>query len=179
MCVLAAWLWPTLRDPIDGSASDPSVHGILQERLHEWVDTPFSRGSSQYRDRTWVSSIAGGFFMAEPPGKPYYTGVGSHSLLQGIFFTQGPNLGLPHCRKILYHLSQKADANNEASPTTLCPGGYYMLLPPLSPRVDLSLVFWLFTSRINHYSWWECSLSFIDVIKDKKVKNQQTGWYLR
>ena len=32
-------------------------------------------------------------------------------------------------------------ANNEASPTTLCPGGYYMLLPPLSPRVDLSLVF--------------------------------------
>ena len=128
--------------PILRSAStDPSVHGILQERLHEWVATPFSRGSSQSRDQTWVSSIADGFFTAEPPGKPYYIGVGSHSLLQGIFFTQGPNLGLPHCRQILYHLSQKADANNEASPTTLCPGGYYMLLPPLSPRVDLSLVF--------------------------------------
>ena len=29
------------------------------------------------------------------------TGVGSLSLLQGIFPTQGSNLGLPHCRKIL------------------------------------------------------------------------------
>ena len=30
------------------------------------------------------------------------TGVGCHSLLQGIFQTQGLNLGLLHCRKILY-----------------------------------------------------------------------------
>ena len=36
------------------------------------------------------------------------TGVGSLSLLQGIFPTQEPNLGLPHCRWILYHLSHKA-----------------------------------------------------------------------
>ena len=32
-------------------------------------------------------------------------GVGSHSLLQGLFPTQGSNPGLPHCRWILYHLS--------------------------------------------------------------------------
>ena len=32
------------------------------------------------------------------------TGVGSCSLLQGFFPTQGSNLGLPHCRWILYHL---------------------------------------------------------------------------
>ena len=31
------------------------------------------------------------------------TGMGSLSLLQGIFPTQGSNPGLPHCRKILYH----------------------------------------------------------------------------
>ena len=31
------------------------------------------------------------------------TGVGSLSLLQGIFPTQGSNPGLPHCRQILYH----------------------------------------------------------------------------
>ena len=31
------------------------------------------------------------------------TGVGSLSLLQGIFTTQGSNLGLPHCGRILYH----------------------------------------------------------------------------
>ena len=34
------------------------------------------------------------------PGKN--TGVGCHSLLQGIFPTQGSNLGLQHCRQILY-----------------------------------------------------------------------------
>ena len=33
------------------------------------------------------------------------TEVGSHSLLQGIFPTQGWNPGLPHCRRILYQLS--------------------------------------------------------------------------
>ena len=35
------------------------------------------------------------------------TGVGSFSLLQGIFPTQGLNPGLPHCRQILYQLSHK------------------------------------------------------------------------
>ena len=35
------------------------------------------------------------------------TGVGSLSLLQGIFPTQGLNPGLPHCRRILYQLSHK------------------------------------------------------------------------
>ena len=35
------------------------------------------------------------------------SGVGSLSLLQGIFPTQGSNPGLPHCRQILYRLSHK------------------------------------------------------------------------
>ena len=35
------------------------------------------------------------------------TGVGSLSLLQGIFPTQGSNPGLPHCRQILYQLNHK------------------------------------------------------------------------
>ena len=35
------------------------------------------------------------------------TGVGSHSLLQGICPTQGSNPGLPHCRQILYKLSHR------------------------------------------------------------------------
>ena len=37
------------------------------------------------------------------PGKN--TEVGCHSLLQGIFLTQGSGLGLPHCKQILHHLS--------------------------------------------------------------------------
>ena len=39
-----------------------SVHGILQARIMEWVAIPFSRGSSQPKDRIRVSCIADGFF---------------------------------------------------------------------------------------------------------------------
>ena len=39
------------------------------------------------------------------PGKS--TRVGFHCLLQEIFLTQGLNLGLPHCRQTLYHLSHQ------------------------------------------------------------------------
>ena len=48
---------PTLCDPMDYP-----VHGILQARILEWVAFPFSKGSSQPRDQTQVSCIAGGFF---------------------------------------------------------------------------------------------------------------------
>ena len=37
--------------------------------------------------------------------------MGCHALLQGIFPTQGSNLGLPHCRRILYHLSHQESPN--------------------------------------------------------------------
>ena len=44
---------------------------------------------------------------AEPPGKPKDTGVGSLSLIQGIFPTQESNWTLLHCRQILGHLSHQ------------------------------------------------------------------------
>ena len=51
------------------------VHGTLQARVLEWVAVPFSRGSSQPRDQTQVSCIAGGFFTSwatwEVAHKPY------------------------------------------------------------------------------------------------------------
>ena len=43
--------------------------------------------------------------LSKPPGKPKNTGVGSRSLLQGIFLTQELNQGLLHCRQILYQLN--------------------------------------------------------------------------
>ena len=51
--------YSTLCDPMDFT-----VHGILQARMLEWVAVPFSKGSSQPRDRTLVSRIAGGFFTS-------------------------------------------------------------------------------------------------------------------
>ena len=59
MKVKVAQLRLTLCDPIDFI-----VHGILQARILEWVAFPFSRESSQPRDRTQVSCIAGGFFTS-------------------------------------------------------------------------------------------------------------------
>ena len=43
------------------------------------------------------------------PGKN--TGVDCHFLLQEIFLTQGLNLGLPHCRQMLYRLSHQRRRN--------------------------------------------------------------------
>jgi len=52
----------TLCDSMDCSPPGSSVHDIIQARTLEWVAIPFSRGSSQPRDRTQVSCIAGRFF---------------------------------------------------------------------------------------------------------------------
>ena len=43
---------------------DYTVHGILQARTLDWVAFPFSGGSSQSRDQTQVSCIAGRFFSS-------------------------------------------------------------------------------------------------------------------
>ena len=69
---------PTIRHPMDGSLQGSSIHGIFQARVLEWgaiafmefsrpdywsgQPFPFSRDSSQPRDQTQVSCIAGGFF---------------------------------------------------------------------------------------------------------------------
>ena len=72
--VMSYSLWP----------DDYTVHGILQGRILERVAFLFSRGSSQPMNPTLqVDSLP-----AEPQGKPKNTGVGSLSLLQGIFLTQ-------------------------------------------------------------------------------------------
>ena len=52
----------TLCNPMDCSLPGSSVHGILQTRILEWVDMPFSRESSHPRDQNQVSCIAGRFF---------------------------------------------------------------------------------------------------------------------
>ena len=56
-----AQLCPTLCDPMDCSLPGSSVHGISQGRILECKAIPFSKGSSQHRNQTWVSCIAGGF----------------------------------------------------------------------------------------------------------------------
>ena len=61
----------TLCDPMDYT-----VYGILQATIPEWVAFPFSRGSSQPKDWTQVSCIAGGFFTswATREAQEYWSG---------------------------------------------------------------------------------------------------------
>ena len=94
--VKAAQSCPAFCDPMDYI-----VCGILQARILDWVAFPFSRGSSQPRDQTQISRIAGRFFTSWATGKPKNTGVGSLSILQGIFPTQESNRGLLLFRGIL------------------------------------------------------------------------------
>ena len=50
-----------------------SMPGILQARILEWVAISYSKGSSQPRNQTRISSpvLAGMFFIIEPPWEPY------------------------------------------------------------------------------------------------------------
>ena len=70
---------------MDCSPAGFSVNRILQSRILECVAIPFSRGSSQPRDGTWVSCIATDSLLYEQPGKPLTnphpspTWVGTHS----------------------------------------------------------------------------------------------------
>ena len=68
------------------------------------------------------------------PGKN--TGVGCHSLLQGIFPTQGLNPGLLHRRQILYHLGYRIvrqtacpGSNNTMDPSFLSDGSLILRFP--------------------------------------------------
>ena len=78
------------------------------------------------------------------------TGVGSLSLLQGIFPTQGLNPGLPHCRQILYQLSHKGSPvhskcatpeSSQSHPFSLVHGKtvFYKLVPGAKKVGDLCL----------------------------------------
>ena len=61
MCVC---VWNSLSHVRLFDSMNYTVHGILQARILEWVAFPFSTGSSQPRDETQVSHIAGGFFSS-------------------------------------------------------------------------------------------------------------------
>jgi len=65
--------------PLSSPLCDPmdyTVHGILQAIILEWIAFPFSKGSSQPRDRTQISHIAGSFFTswATREAQEYWSG---------------------------------------------------------------------------------------------------------
>ena len=80
---------------------------------HTWIRKAFNTGDlSLLSEMKWKSLNHVQLFaipwtiQSMEFSRPDYW-VGSHSLLQGIFPTQGSNPGLPHCKQILYQLSHK------------------------------------------------------------------------
>ena len=67
LCVIVTQSCLTLCDPMDCSPPGSSVHGILQERILEWV------AISSSRDRTRSPALQADSLPSEPPGKPYLT----------------------------------------------------------------------------------------------------------
>ena len=83
------------------SISDSACPWDAGTQYHQHQGCLVSQSCLTLCDPTDCSSSVHGDF----PGKN--SGVGDHSLLQGIFPTQGSNLGLLHCRRILYQLSHQ------------------------------------------------------------------------
>ena len=95
--------------------------------------------------------------LSEPPGKLKNMEVGSLSLLQGIFSTQGSNPGLLHCRRVLYQLS------HQGSPSYITGLHFAILMlfwkivsfsyvPVIEPTWLFSRVFYLQTSFPSDYA---------------------------
>ena len=90
---------------------------IVQEYLMMWIYAYSIEWEKQFQKYVWwwfIGNVVSNSFVTpwtvacqaplwDSPVKK--TGMGSHSLLQGIFLTQGSNHGLLHCRQILYHLT--------------------------------------------------------------------------
>ena len=96
--------WPLGR-PTQSVSPDQAMPNSGQEQRGRVPGNPQSKKNesrSVMSDSLWPHGL---YSPWNAPGQN--TGVGSLSLLQGIFPTQGLNPGLPYCRHILYQLSHK------------------------------------------------------------------------
>ena len=87
-CACSGQSCPILFDSTGCSPPSSSVHGILQARIPEWVAMPSSKGSSQSRDQTQLSCIAGRFFYhwAPPSMREAEVSQPSHLCIHGTAY---------------------------------------------------------------------------------------------
>ena len=93
---------PSVGTHQDSTLSGPAPQAQLSPNYctsFKWLCLASSQSHSVVPDSLQSPRL---FCQWNSPGKN--TGVGCHSLLQGIFLTQGSNPGLWHCRQILCHL---------------------------------------------------------------------------
>ena len=105
VCVLSHPVVSDFCDAMDCSPLGSSVPWILQASVLERVAMTSPRDLPTPGIEPRSLPLQADSLPPELPGKPKNTGVGSLSLLHGVFPTQESNQGLPHCRRILYCLS--------------------------------------------------------------------------
>ena len=110
------------------------------------------------------------------------TGVGSHSLLQGIFPTEGSNPGLPHCRWILYQLSHKGSPYNLKFIPFGHPSPIFFHSPSLTtPSLNLQAQFWrvrrvfVLNRHISEIRWY-LSLILLSIMPSRLMILWRTGF---
>ena len=135
----------------------PPLRLIIEPRN---IMKPLLRGHTKWRvsrsvvsDSLWPHGLQPSRLLSpwNSPGKN--TGVGCHSLLQGIFPTQGWNLVLLHCRQILYHLSCQGSQSPSGKSFSLL-----ILTPWILPVNDAMKLkedydFYSFGVKIHNYSY--------------------------
>ena len=173
----------TLCDPMDWGLPGCSVYRILQARILEWVAISFSRGSSQPRDQTWVSRIAGRCFTIWATRELSGKELQFWSLLAWV---QNPVLLLvncvshcPHCKiKIITPSSQDccqdcvkafvfnsgcmlepliglAPGQCESETSLVVESGHIFLLPSLGASNRHNGQFGFRTAQLSH-NWVKC-----------------------
>ena len=97
------WCWERLR--AGGKGDDRGLYGWMASPT-QWAWVWIDSGSLWWTGRPGMLQFMGSQRVRQDwTTKLKNTGVGSLSLLQGIFLNQGSNPGLPHCWQILYQLS--------------------------------------------------------------------------
>ena len=90
-------------DNLLDSESESVSHSVVSDSL--WSPWTVAHQASLSMEFSW---------------QQYWSGFCFHSLLQGIFLTQGLNLGLLHCRQILHHLSHQGHLKVKVKVTQWC-----------------------------------------------------------
>ena len=124
-------------------------------------------GSSQPRDRTQVSHIAGGFFTTWSTRETKNTGVGSLSFLQQIFPTQEWNQGMLHYRWILFQLNYEGSQFNSYIYNCVVNWSWYILI------LSLAFISSIQSTHFRNPNIKVFSDKYIFVWKKKKTRKER------
>ena len=126
VCVLVTQSRPTLCDPMDCSLPGSSVYGILQARILEWGAIHFARRSSQPRDWTQVSHIAGRFFTAWATREDETRSLTTTKKIPKMWASIEPHLGESHVGLLIFLSNTVSRQPGTTRCRILCSSAFHM-----------------------------------------------------